>query len=187
MKKLSVIEKKQIKAWQTQLKALEAQLAEAKLREGIDPYIEVKIVKNQARFERVKKKGVADRALGHFFLRIEILAEQRDVFVPLSIATGKKVAGMMYYIEGTDTATPEQSELTVRGEGVTQVTLGTLVFAKVPEGRRAIFEMRVTIAGSLAKTYRLIITRLNYKLALTDARYQQYRKEIRSAGVKFSS
>lgn len=187
MKKLTAAEKKQIKALQTQIKALEAQLAEAKLREGIDPYIEVVVKKNQARFERVKKRGVADRALGHFFIRIELLAEQTDVFVPLSIATGKRVAGMMYHIEGTDTASPERSELTVRGEGVAQVTLGTLVFAKVPSVSRATFEARVTIAGSLAKTYRLIFTRLNYKLALTDARYRQYRKEIRSEVVKFSS
>lgn len=186
MKKLSAEEKKRIKELNTQIKSLETKLVQAKKVEGIDPYIEVKVKKNQSRFERVKKKGVPDRALGHFFMRIEIEAEQADIFIPLSIATGKKVAGMMYQIEGTDTASPVVASLEVRGEGVKQVTLGTLVFAKVPKGKVGEFEVRATIQGSFGKTYTLVFTRLNYKLLLTDARYQQYLKEIRSKSVKFS-
>ncbi len=186
MKKLSAAEKKQIKELTTQIKGLETKLVQAKKVERIDPYIEVKVKKSQARFERVKKKGVPDRALGHFFMRIEILAEQADVFVPLSIATGKKVAGLMYQIEGTDTASPVEASLEVRGEGVSQITVGTLVFAKVPKGKIAEFEVRATIQGLVGKTYTLVFTRLNYKLLLADARYQQYLKEIRSKSVKFS-
>ena len=186
MKKLSAEEKKRIKELTTQIKSLETKLTQAKKLEGIDPYIEVKVKMNQARFQRVKKKEAPDRALGHFFLRFEVLAEQADIFVPLSIATGKKVSGLMYQIEGTDTASPVEASLDVRGEGVKQVTVGTLVFAKVPKGKTGVFEVRATIQGSVGKTYSLVFTRLNYKLALTEARYQQYLKEIRSKSVKFS-
>lgn len=186
MKKLSAEEKKQLKALNTQIKDLEGKLVQAKKREGIDPYLEVKVKKNQARFERVKKKGVPDKALGHFFLRIDVLAEQTDIYVPLSIASGKKVAGVMYQIEGTDTGAIERASLEVRGEGVSQITVGTLIFAKVPKGKVGSFEVRATIRGSFGKTYKLVFTRLNYKLALSDMRYQQYLKEIHSEAVKFS-
>jgi hypothetical protein len=187
MKQLTAAEKKQIKIWQTQIKALEAQLVEAKKREGIDPYIEVKVTRKRAHFERVRRAEAADRVLGHFSLQIEVLAEQADVYIPLSIATGKKVAGMMYRLEGTGAATPEEASMTVRGEGVVHVTLGTLVFAKIPQGSHALFAVRVTIAGVAGKTYTLVIARLNYKLHLTDVRYQQYLKEIRSDAVRLSS
>jgi hypothetical protein len=186
MKKLSAEEKKRIKELTTKIKELETQLVKTKKVEGIDPYVEVKVRKNQGRFERVKKKGAEDKAFGHFFLRVDVLAEEADIFIPLSIATGKNVAGMMYQIEGTDTASPERASLEVRGEGVSQVTIGTLVFAKVPKGSTGSFEVRVLIRGSFGKTYTLVFTRLNYKLQLSDARYQQYLKEIRSETVKFS-
>jgi hypothetical protein len=165
---------------------LQAKLMVAEKREGKDPNIEVKVRKSQARFERVKKKGQGDKAVGHFFLRIEVLAEQADVYVPLSIASGKKVAGLMYQIEGTDTAIIEKASLQAEGKGVSQVTLGTLVFAKVPKGMVGSFEVRVTIRGSFGKKYKLVFNRLNYRLALSDARYQQYLKEIHSKEVAFS-
>ncbi len=186
MKKLSADEKKRVKELNAQIKVLQAKLALAQKREGIDSFIDVKVKKSQSRFERVKKKGFPDKAFGHFFLRIEILAEQADIYVPLSIASGKKVAGLMYHIEGTDTATIEKASLDVRGEGISQVTVGTLVFAKIPKGRKGLFEVRTTLRGSFGKKYRLVFTRLNYKLQLSDVRYQQYLKEIPSDQVSFS-
>jgi phage terminase large subunit-like protein len=96
MKTLSPADKKRIKELHTQIKELQVKLVQAQKLEGKDVYVEVKVKKNQGRTERIKKKGVEDTVFGKFFLEIEVLAERQDVFIPLSIAWGKKTAGFMY-------------------------------------------------------------------------------------------
>ncbi|MBP6946389.1 MAG: hypothetical protein KBB46_03815, partial [Candidatus Pacebacteria bacterium] len=135
MKKMSAGDKKQVKELNTQIKTLQGKLAVAQKLEGKDEYIAVKVAKNQARFERVKQKGVEDKALGKFFLEIDVTAKQQEVFLPLSVASGKKTAGFMYQIEGTAPGSIVITDIKVRGEGVTQVTLGTLLYAKLPAGK----------------------------------------------------
>lgn len=183
---MSAADKKRLKELNAQIKTLQSELVQANKLEGKDPYIEVKVKKNQARFLRIKKRGVPDKALGKFYIEINITAEQKEVFVPLSIASGKKVAGFMYQIEGTAEGEIETANVKVRGDKVSQVTVGTLLYAKIPAGITASFEIRAEIRGTFAKVYKIIFTRLNYKLQLTDARYQQYLKEIHSESVKFS-
>jgi predicted transcriptional regulator len=63
--------------------------------------------------------------------------------------------------------------------------VGTLLFAKIPQGSTASFRILTTIRGKIAKTYKITITRINYKLNLTDPRYQQYIKPIVSDSVTF--
>jgi hypothetical protein len=92
----------------------------------------------------------------------------------------------MYQIEGTAEGSISVAGVRARGDGVSLVTLGTLIYAKIPAGKTASFEIRATIRGMFGKTYKIIFTRINYKLNLTDARYQQYLKEIRSESVRFS-
>lgn len=186
MKKLSADEKKRVKELNTEIKGLQTKLVQVEKLEGKDPYIGVKVRKSQARFERVKKKGVEDKAFGRYFLRIDVTAKLADVYIPLSVASGKKVAGMMYQIEGTAAGTIDTASLEVRGDGVSQVAVGTLLFAKVPAGMTGSFELRVSIRGSFGKKYKLVFTRLNYKLQLSEVRYQQYLKEIHSEQVTFS-
>ena len=186
MKKSAAEKKKLSKALNSELKKLQTQLAQTNKLEGKDQYIDVKIQKNQGRFERIKQEDSKDKARGKFYMEINITAKEKTVFVPISVASGKKVAGFMYQIEGTAPGSVGTANCKVRGEGVSQVTLGTLLFAKVPVGKTASFEIRATIRGSFGKTYKLVFTRLNYKLNLTDARYQQYLKEIHSKSVKFS-
>jgi hypothetical protein len=178
--------KKLLRALNNQLKKLESDLVEAKKREGKDLNIEVKVKKTQARFERVKKKGAEDKALGKFFLEIHILAKQEEVFIPLSVASGKKVAGFMYQIEGTGTGTIASTEIKVLGEGIKQVTVGTLVYAKIPKGKIASFKIQAVIRGKFGKEYQLAFTRLNYKLSVTDVRYEQYLKTMTTGKVKLS-
>lgn len=178
--------KKLLKTLNAELKRLQAELVEANKLEGKDTYIHVKVKKNQAHFERIKQKDEADKAVGKFYIQIDIIAKQQDVFIPLSIASGKKTAGFMYQIEGTAEGTIVTAEVKTRGEGVSQVTLGTLLFAKIPTGKTASFQIHATIRGRIGKTYKIVFTRLNYKLKLTDARYEQYLKEISSESVKFS-
>ena len=177
---------KRLKELQAELKQLQAELTEANKREGKDVYIDVKVKKNQGRFERVKKKGVEDKAVGKFYIELHITAKQEAVFIPISVASGKKVAGFMYQIEGTAEGSLASSDIKVRGEGVSQVTLGTLRYAKIPVGVTAAFQIQATIRGHFGKVYKLVFTRLNYKLNLQQAQYEQYLKEIATGSVKFS-
>lgn len=177
---------KRLRELNAELKVLRAKLTLAKKREGKDDHISVKVKKNQSRFERIKKRGVADKAIGKYHLEIDITAKDGEVYVPVSIASGKKVAGFMYQIEGTAPGLIVTTEIKARGDEVSQVTLGTLLYAKIPAGKTATFRIQATIRGDFGKVYKIVITRLNYKLTLMDARYQQYLKEIHSGKIKFS-
>ena len=186
MEKISAENKKLIKGLHAELKVLQEQLVQAHKLEGKDAYIDVKVKTNQARFKKIAKKGAEDKAFGHFLLEIDITAKQEGVFIPLSVASGKKTAGFMYQIEGTAPGSISTASIKVRGEGVTQVTLGTLLYAKIPATTTASFQIKATIRGTFKKRYKIVFTRLNYKLQLTDARYRQYLKEIHSDNVLFS-
>ena len=186
MTKISPANKKLIKEKGAQIKVLQEKLVLAQKLEGKDDYITVKVKKNQGRFKRIKQKGVADKAEGNFYIEISITAKQQDIYVPLSMASGKKVAGFMYQIEGTAAGTIVSAAVDVSGAKVSQVSVGTLRYAKVPAGTTAVFEIRSVIKGGFGKTYKLVFTRLNYRLTLTDARYQQYLKEIHSENVSFT-
>ena len=186
MKKSSSEPTKQITKLTKEVANLQAELAIVLKASGVDEFIEVKRQKNQARFERIKRKGEVDKAVGHYFISLDITAKKQVVYIPLSIASGKKPTGFGYQIEGTGEGEIAQADVECRGEGVTQVTLGTVVYAKVPAQKVGTFRITVTIRGRLGKTYKLILYRINYKLSVTDARYQQYLKQMDSEQVKFS-
>lgn len=183
MEKVPANNKKLLKSLNDQIKVLQEKLVEAEKKEGKDAYIEVKVKKNQGRHEKIKQKGQVDKVIGKFYLEMEVLAKVADVYIPLSIASGKKTAGFMYQIEGADEASIVSAEVRVRGEGVSQVMVGTLTYAKVPSGKKASFEIRSVIKGKPGKAYKLVFTRINYKLNISEARYQQYLKEISSEKV----
>ena len=186
MEKPTTNKKKVLKELNSNLKRLQEELKEAKKQEGIDEYIEVRVKKDQAHFEREKNKGGGEKAAGKFLIVVEITAEKSTVFIPISISSGIKPTGFMYQIEGTAAGAITTASVTCRGDGVTQVTVGTLLYAKVPLGKTATFRIQTNIKGSFGKTYKIIINRINYKLALVDARYTQYLKEIVSDSVKLS-
>ncbi|HMO78249.1 MAG TPA: hypothetical protein PKD95_03580, partial [Candidatus Paceibacterota bacterium] len=93
--------KKRLKELNTQLKGLQEQLVVANKAAGIDENISVKIGLNQARFERVKVKGKKDKGIGKFLIELAVTTKERDVLIPITIATGKKAVGFMYHIEGS--------------------------------------------------------------------------------------
>lgn len=186
MKKIPAENIKLLKELNTKLEKLQTDLVQVNKLEGKDPNVTIKIKKNQARFERVRKKNQEDKALGKFYLEIEVTSKQRDVFIPLSVASGKKVSGFMYQIEGTAEGSIVTTDIKVRGEGVTQVTVGTLLYARIPVGKIALFALQATIRGKFSKKYKIVFTRINYKLNLTDVRYEQYLKELSSDSVTFS-
>jgi hypothetical protein len=178
--------KQLLKELQAQLKNLQAELVAANKLEGIDAYITVNVDTNQARFQRIKKKDAEDKAVGNFLLELLVTAKQQPIFIPLSIASGKKPTGFIYQIEGTAEGVLAGATITCRGDTVTQVTVGTLLYAKIPTRETASFRIQASIRGKFGKTYKIIISRINYKLTLSDARYQQYLKEIISDTIKFS-
>ncbi len=186
MEKVSKEHTKRLKELNAEIKRLQGELVEANKYEGKDAYIEVRVKKNQARFERIKQKGAPDKAFGKFYIEIDITAKQEMVFVPISVASGKKVAGFMYQIEGTAPGSIQTTDIKTRGEGVSQVTLGTLLYAKIPPDKTGTFQIHAMIRGAIGKTYKIVFTRLNYKRRLADVRYEQYLKEIHSDSVRFS-
>lgn len=178
--------KKLLKELTTKLKGLQAEQVIAKKAEGIDDYIKVKAGKRQARFKRIKQDGKKDRTEGTFLIELEITAKTSEVLIPISIASGKKTAGFMYYIEGTAEGKIISADVTARGEGVMQIKQGTLTYAKIPSGKVAEFRILAEIGGRTGQTYKIIINRLNYKLNLAQTQYYQYLKPIVSDSVKFS-
>ena len=166
MEKLPTTSKQLLKVLNAQLKKLQTELVEAHKIEGKDVYIDVKIKKNQAHFEKIKRKGEDDKAVGKFYIEINVTAKQENIFIPVSIASGKKTAGFMYQIEGTAEGRIATADIKIRGEEVSQVTLGTLLYAKIPPGKTASFQIRTVIRGKFGKAYKIVFTRLNYKLNL---------------------
>lgn len=179
-------DKKRVKELTAQIKVLQEKLVHAKKAEGVDEYIAVTTSLNQAHADVVRQRGVADKFFGKFLIGLAITAKQTHVFIPLSVASGKKTAGFMYHIEGTAEGSIVSAEVRVRGKGVSQVKVGTLLYAKVLAGTMVSCELRITIKGSEKKTYSITITRINYKTQLSDTRYHQYLKEISSRNVTLS-
>lgn len=177
---------KQLKELNAQLKVLQAELLVVNKAAGINDYLTVKRTLNQSRFEKIKKKGEPDKAVGHYLLMLEVTAKTDTVFIPLSIASGKKQTGFIYQIEGTGDSSIATAKVKCRGEGITQVTLGTIVYAKIPPLKTAEFNIQISIRGKMGKVYKFLIHRINYKMAATDTRYRQYSKEIPSDTLKFS-
>lgn len=186
MKTETTTKKQALKKLTSELKTLQGDLIQANKLEGKDIYVQLAVKKNQARFERIKKKGAEDKAVGKFFIQIDVISKLETVFIPTSIASGKKPTGFIYQIEGTAKGAISSARVSCRGDGVTQVTVGTLIYSKIPKGKTASFKIQIEIEGTFAKTYKIIINRVNYKFAVTDARYRQYLKEIISESITFS-
>ena len=150
-----------------------------------DEFIRIKVAKSQARFTRVKNPKGADTGIGEYFLIVEVTPHTDTVYVPLSIASGKKVTGFVYQIEGTAAGLISKASVTARGEGVTQVTLGTILYCKIPPSKKAEFRIQIEIKGKIGKTYKVVINQINYKLNTSDARYKRYTQGVSTRPLEF--
>ncbi len=150
-----------------------------------DENLAIAIAKSQARFERIKNPKGADAGVGHFLLILEVTAKERLAFLPLSISSGKKTTGFIYQIEGTGAGALSTASVEVRGTGVTQVTLGTLEYAKIEVGKTATFRLQIEMKGKIGKEYSVLVHQINYKLAATDARYKKYQGSVASKKISF--
>jgi hypothetical protein len=184
-KSASVTKKKLVKDLKGQMKKLQSELEVVKKASGVDEFINVKVQKTQSRFERIKNPNGADQGIGRYLLVIDINSKKQDVYIPVSIASGKKTTGFMYQIEGTSKGAISTTDISCRGEGATQITLGTLLYCKIPAGKKASFRIQFEIKGKIGKAYKIIINRINYKLSPSDVRYKQYLKEVISRNLEF--
>lgn len=92
----------------------------------------------------------------------------------------------MYQIEGTAKGSILTTDISCKGDGITQVTLGTLLYCKIPQGMTASFHIRIEVRGQLGKSYLVAIRQINYKLDPGDARYQKSTQDIRARVLKFN-
>jgi hypothetical protein len=153
---------------------------------SIDEYLSVRISKTQARFKRIKNPKGADVGLGHYFLLLAVTATKETVYVPLSISSGKKVSGFMYQIEGTATGTLATADVSLHENSATQVTLGTLLYAKIDAGKTATFRIQVDIKGKIGKRYTIQIYQISYKSNPSDARYKKFLEGVYTRTLAFS-
>jgi hypothetical protein len=150
-----------------------------------DEHINIKVQKSQSRFKRVKNTDGADQGIGNYFLALDITAKKETIYLPISIASGKKPTGFVYQIEGTSEGKIVTTDISCRGEGITQIRIGTVLYCKIPVGVTALFRIQNEIKGKIGKTYKIVITRLNYKLDPNAARYKQFITEINSDNLRF--
>jgi len=186
MKKPTAAEKAELKALKGRLTLLQADLAKQKKVEGIDDNVTVKLKKSNARFVRTKIEAGPDKAVGTFVLDIAITAKTETVFVPLSIASGKKPTGFVYQIEGTAESALGSASVATTVDGLTRITAGTIEYLALKKGETAILRLTVVTKGKVGQEYSVVVTRINYKLSQGDARYQQYMKPIASQTLRFA-
>lgn len=150
-----------------------------------DDFIVVKVQKSQSRFRRIKVPGEDDIGHGEFFLLLDITAAKETVYIPISVASGKKAVGFIYHIEGTAAGEIYTTDISCTGEEITKITLGTLLYAKIPALKTASFRIYIQMRGKTSKEYKIAINRINYKLDPSDARYKRLDMEIGTESVKF--
>ena len=151
-----------------------------------EPVIKVKVEKTQARFKRIREVHKPDTGIGEFFFLIDITALTKDVYIPVSIASGKKPTGFIYAISGTTQGDIATTSISVSGEGVTQLTVGTIVYAKIPATKVATFRILIETRGKIGNEYNVLITQINYKQDPSDARYGKFLEALPSKSVRFT-
>lgn len=186
MSEMSVASKKRaVKKLQKQVEELRSQLKQKRRASNEDEYVRWKMQKMRTDFVRIRNPEGPDIGRGKFFFYLNITALNETVYVPVSIASSKKPTGFVYLIEGTAKGTIYRTDISCRGEGVTQITLGTLLYAKIPKGKTASFRTLVEMRGKVGKEYKIVINRINYKLNPRDARYQRFNTTIRTKTLRF--
>lgn len=179
------LEEQAIEELQKRLAEMKSKFAKGTKFTNSDSSIAVKVQKAQSRFKKIQGLEGEDAGNGVFFLLLDVTASTEDVYIPLSIASGKKVVGFIYHIEGTAAGEINTTDISCRGDGITKITLGTLLYAKIPVGMTASFRISIDIKGQTGKEYKVAINQINYKLDPGDARYKKLDVEIETETVKF--
>ncbi len=150
-----------------------------------DAFIKIVVEKTEAHFSNAYDKNRSDKlGIGKYFLLIDVTAGNETLYIPTSIASGRKSTGFIYQIEGTAGGTATV-DVTFKGEGTMIVTSGTISYCKIPAGMTARFKIVAQVTGSLGKSYKIVVSRINYKLNPNDMRYKRFLTEISTDTLKF--
>jgi hypothetical protein len=149
-----------------------------------DDFIQVSLRETVARLNKVPAKTGSYLRVGKYSLFIDVTALNETVYIPVSIASGRKSTGFIYHIEGTH-AERGSASIDCRGEGVSMITAGTLTYAKIPKGKTASFKILADIEGKRTEKYVVVVSRINYKLNTNDARYKRFVTDIRTGSLQF--
>jgi hypothetical protein len=148
-----------------------------------DAYITIQEIHDLARVRKMPVRSSSLSISGNYALFIDVTATKETVFLPVSVASGRKSTGFIYYIEGNKVVS-SAAQITVKGDGITMVAAGTIPYCKIPAGRTAHFRIFAEIDSKLPKQYRLVVSRINYKLNPNDPRYKRLITEISTNFVK---
>lgn len=152
---------------------------------SLDGFITIEIGETNAYFNKIRNpKGSDDFGLGKFYLLVNVTAGKELLYIPVSVASGRKSTGFIYQIEGTASSVAD-AEITLKSKDVMTVTSGSISYAKIPAGKTATFKVLAEVTAPLRKEYRLVISRINYKLNPSDLRYKRFVTEIGSEVLKF--
>lgn len=146
----------------------------------------VDVLSTKKSFRRTHNPDGPDPVTGKFSFIIDIAADAKDIYLPISISSGKKPTGFVYQIEGTAQGFISTTDISCRGDKITQVTLGTIVYCKIPAGMTATFRIRIEMRGQIGKAYRSVIREIHYKFDPRDARYQESLQDLGTRMLKFS-
>jgi len=148
-----------------------------------DAYITVKETHDLTRTRKLPGSRGKLSISGSYVLFLDVTAHKETVFLPVSIASGRKSTGFIYYTEGAKIV-GSSAQITVSGEGITMVASGTIPYCKIPAGKTAHFKIFADVDVESARQYRFVISRINYKLNPNDARYKRFITEISTSLVK---
>ena len=150
-----------------------------------DTYIVLTLLKTDAHFSEAYDTDRSDKiGTGKFNFHIDVTALKEVVYMPISIATGRKSTGFIYQIEGTGEGNGVGS-VNGRGEAVTTVTFGSITYFKILPSRTVSCKIFIEVTAPLKREYKVIIGRVNYKLNTSDARYKRFLVDIGSKTLKF--
>lgn len=146
-----------------------------------DAYITVQETHDLTRIRKLPGSRGTLSVSGNYALFLDVTADKETVFLPVSIASGRKSTGFIYYIEGAKIVS-SSAEIAVSGSGITMVASGTIPYCKIPVGKTARFKIFTEVNVESTRQYKFVISRINYKLNPNDARYKRFITEI-SAGL----
>lgn len=168
---------KLIEGLQTQVQKLQKQIIEIPLR--------IKVQKTDAHFYRSQNKEDSDHlGLGKYLLVVDVTASKETLYIPTSIASGRKSTGFIFHIEGENKSSGTAT-ITSEGDGIVTVTAGSIAYTKIPPQKTARFKIRVEVLGSIRKSYKVVVSRINYKVNPNDLRYKRFLTEVDTDFLKF--
>lgn len=153
------------------------------------PPLSIRIIRSQSHYYETKlprQEEYRGKGLGVYFLLFEVIAGLDAIYIPLSIATGRKSAGFLYVTEGDGKGVPSVALVSEGGEGVTTVSSGSIVYVKIPQGRSARFRMNGEIIGTEGVGYRILLTVLSYKTNPNDFRYKKFLIDLGTELLSFT-